>query len=60
MVETLADPAVVDVAGSGEKVAEFVERSGHDTVVGVEGFFDAVAVVDVDVDVEDAFVFSKG
>ena len=47
-----------DVAGTGEKIAEFVEGDGHDAVGGVEGFFDAVAVVDVDVDVENARVFS--
>jgi hypothetical protein len=31
-----------------------VERDGHDPVGGVEGFLDAVAVVDVDVDVQHA------
>ena len=47
-----------DVAGAGEKIAEFVERDGHHAVGGVEGFFYAVAVVDVDVDVQHARVFS--
>ena len=37
-----------DVAGAGEKIAEFVERDGHH----------AVAVMDVDVDVQHARVFS--
>jgi hypothetical protein len=33
-----------------------VEGHGHDAVGGVEGLLDAVAVVDVNVDVEDARV----
>lgn len=33
-----------------------MEGAGHDAVGGVEGFFDAVAVVAVDVNVEDAGV----
>lgn len=47
-----------DIARAGEKIAEFVEGDRHHAVGGVEGFFDAVAVVDVDVDVENARVFS--
>ena len=47
---------VEDVAGAGEVLAELVEADGHDAVGGVEGLLDAVAVVDVDVDVEDALV----
>ena len=33
-----------------------MERDCHDAVGGVESFFDAVAVVDVNVDVEDTLV----
>ena len=47
---------VEDVAGAWEVFAELVEADGHDAVGGVEGLLDAVAVVDVDVDVEDALV----
>ena len=47
---------VEDVAGTREVFAELVEADGHDAVGGVEGLLDAVAVVDVDVDVEDALV----
>ena len=47
---------VEDVAGAREVFAELVEADGHDAVGGVEGLLDAVAVVDVDVDVEDALV----
>ena len=47
---------VEDVAGAREVLAELVEADGHDAVGRVEGLLDAVAVVDVDVDVEDALV----
>ena len=47
-----------NVAGAGEEVAEFVEGDGHDAVGRVEGFFHAVAVMDVDVDVQHAREFS--
>jgi hypothetical protein len=43
---------------SREEISELVERGGHDAVGGVERFFDSVAVVDVDVDVENAGVES--
>lgn len=45
---------IVDVARTWEVFAEFVEGAGEDAVGGVEGLFDAVTVVAVDVDVEDA------
>ena len=38
------------------KVSKLMERHGHDPVGRVEGLLDSVAVVDVDVDVEDASV----
>jgi len=47
---------IEDVAGAGEILTELVEADGHDAVGGVEGLLDAVAVVDVNVDVEDALV----
>ena len=43
-----------------EKVAVAVERDSHHAVRQVEGLLDAVAMVDVDVDVEDAELFFKG
>ena len=53
-VEVAFGPGFVETAGSGEKFNSivFVEGEGHDAVGAVEGLFDAVAVVDVDVDVE--------
>eukprot|EP00850_Spirogloea_muscicola_P008017 SM000042S15284 [mRNA] locus=s42:174238:177192:+ [translate_table: standard] len=45
-----------EVAGAGEVLAELVEGDGHDAVGGVEGLLHAVAVVDVDVDVQHALV----
>lgn len=47
---------VLDVAGPREEVAVLVQAEGHDTVGAVEGLLDAVAVMDVDVDVQDAGV----
>lgn len=41
---------------SREVVLEFVEGAGHDSVGQVERFFNSVAVVDVDVDVQHALV----
>ena len=46
-----------DVAGAGEEVAELVEGDRHDAVGRVERFFHAVAVMDVDVDVQHAREF---
>ena len=43
---------VRELARAGEKVAKLVERARHDAVGRVEGLLDAVAVVDVNVDVE--------
>jgi hypothetical protein len=31
-----------------------VKAAGHDAICGIEGFFDTIAVVAVDIDVEDA------
>ena len=47
---------VLDVARAREVLAELVEGDGHHAVGGVEGLLDAVAVVDVDVDVQHALV----
>ena len=44
------------VSGAGEVLSVLVEGHGHDAVGGVEGLLDAVAVVDVDVDVEHPLV----
>ena len=49
-------PGVLDVAGAGEEISVLVQTESHDAVGAVEGLLDAVAVVDVDVDVQDAGV----
>lgn len=52
---------VVDAAGAGEEdfFFVFVEGECHYSIGGPEGLLDAVAVVDVDVDVEDAGVVEE-
>ena len=54
-------PVVVRPAGAGEERGGFVfvEGERHDAVGGPEGLLDAVAVVDVDVDVEHARVVQE-
>jgi hypothetical protein len=52
----LADANVAELTGSREILAIFVERDGHDAVGRVEGLFDAVAVVHINVNVENALV----
>ena len=46
----------LDISSPGEEVAELVERHRHDTVSNVKGLFHTIAVVDVDIDVEDTRV----
>jgi len=53
------DADVAQLARTREVFAVLVERDGHDAICGVEGLLDAVAVVDVDVDVEDSLVESQ-
>ena len=50
-------PDLVHVARPREEVAVAVQGDGHDAVGEVEGLLHAVAVVDVDVDVQDARVY---
>lgn len=59
VVPALAVSDILEVARSREELAVLVERGGHDAVGGVERFFDSVAMVDVDVDVEDARVVAE-
>lgn len=56
-IAAVALPDIVHVAGAGEKVAAVaVERDRHHTIGEIECLLDAVAVVDVDIDVENASV----
>lgn len=54
-----ADTDVAQLARAGEVFSVLVERTGHDAVGCVEGLFDAVAVVDVNVDVEHALLVAQ-
>ena len=47
-----ASPLVVLCSGSREVFAELVKAACHDTIGGVERFFDTVTVVAVDVDIQ--------
>ena len=47
---------VLEMAGTGEVLTELVEGDGHHAVGGVESLLDAVAVVDVDVDIQHALM----
>lgn len=60
-VGRVAGAGAFERAGAGEEIllVVFVEGEGHDAIGGPEGLFDAVAVVDVDVDVEDARVVDE-
>ena len=53
------DAPILDVARAREEVAELVQRAGHHAVRRAERLLDAVAVMDVDVDVEDALVYTE-
>lgn len=46
------------VSGAGEVLPVLVKGDGHDSVCGVEGLLHAVAVVNVDVDVQHPLVVS--
>lgn len=51
---------LVDIPGPGEEpIAVLVKRQGHDPTVPVEGFLDAVPVMHVNVNVEDAGVIRE-
>ena len=52
--------AYVEITGAWKVLAVFVKRDGHNTISGIKGLFDAVAVVDINIDVEDAVVESRG
>ena len=59
MVLSVANADIPKFAGAREVLAVLVEGDGHDTVGAVESFFNAVAVVNVNVDVEHSRVEAK-
>ena len=59
VVLSVADADIPKFAGAREVLAVLVEGNGHDTVGAVEGFFNTVTVVYVNVDVEHTRVEAK-
>ena len=47
------------ISSPGEVLSVLVERRSHDSICCVEGLLHAVAMVDIDVDVEDTLVAIK-
>ena len=47
---------VSKLTGTGEILAVLVKRHSHDTVCRVEGFFDAVSMMHIDIDVQNALL----
>jgi hypothetical protein len=56
VVLAAADADVAKLAGTGEVLAVLVEGDSHDAICGVESLLNAVAMMDIDVDVEDALL----
>lgn len=54
-----ANSDVAQLASSGEVLSILVEGAGHNSVGCVEGLFNAITVVNVDVDVQDALLVSQ-
>ena len=50
---------VAKLTSTWEVLSVLVERDSHDSVGGVEGFFDAVAMVDIDVNIENSLLESE-
>jgi hypothetical protein len=55
---SFADTIVTDLTGPWEEFSVLVETDSHDSIGRIEGFFDTITVVDVDVDVEHSGVIS--
>lgn len=56
IVFALSDTDIAKLAGSGEVLAVLVEGDRHDSIGRVEGLFDAITVMHVNIDVQDALV----
>ena len=59
VVFALSGSDVSEVSGAGEIFSIFVEGNSHDAVRRVESFFDAVAVVNVDIDIQDPMKYNN-
>jgi hypothetical protein len=51
VVPSFSESDILDVSSSREEFSVFVERTGHDSISRVEGFFDSVSVMNIDIDV---------
>jgi hypothetical protein len=58
IVFPFAVPRVAEVACARKELAVLVERDGHDAISCEKGFFDAIAVMDVDIDIDYTLVRS--
>lgn len=54
-----ASTSIVLGPGAGKVVAIFVKAARHDAICGVESLLDPIAVMAVDVDVENAWVYTQ-
>ena len=55
----LTNANVAEFTGSREELAIFVKGNGHDTVGSVESFLDAITMVNIDINVENALIIAK-
>lgn len=59
VVLSLSNTSIPKLTSSREILAILVERNSHDTVGGVESLLNTIAMMDIDVDVEDPLFKSK-
>jgi hypothetical protein len=52
----LADTDIAELTGTREVLAVLVERNRHDTISRVEGLFDAIAVVNINIDIKNTLL----
>jgi hypothetical protein len=50
---------IAKLTSTWEILSVLVERAGHDSVGGIEGFFNTITMMNVDVNVEDALLESQ-
>jgi hypothetical protein len=47
---------ITKLTGAGEVLAVLVERNSHDAIGRVEGLFDTIAVVNINIDIKDSLL----
>lgn len=50
--------SITEITCTGKELAILVERDSHDAVSGEKGFFDSIAVMNVDIDIDYTLVRS--